>query len=285
MTSLRPHLSYANVVSTICLFLVLGGATAFAAKHLHLGKNTVGTRQLRNNAVTAAKIKNGSVTGAKLADGAIPPTRLGPGSVGSSEIANGAVIGTKLGAGAVHADAIDNGAITGTKLDTGSVGTRSLADGSVTAAKLEPALRGGAHIVAQARGAGPQTLTGAPYRLNDATFTQAAGEVDFYVGAATVTIPATCARPRRVDMRIAVDQTGLPNATQVVGIGGLTDEHPTTLTTSLDFAAAGNAAARLQIGAAARHTLSMTGSLHCGDAGEEAPLTIESSGIDVIGVR
>jgi hypothetical protein len=62
--TLRAHLSYANVVSTLCLFLLLGGGAAIAANQL--GKNSVGSRQLRKNSVTAAKIKNGVVTGAKL---------------------------------------------------------------------------------------------------------------------------------------------------------------------------------------------------------------------------
>jgi hypothetical protein len=64
MESVRKRLTYANVMSSIAVFLVLGGGAAFAAAKL--GKNTVGTKQLKNNAVTTAKIKNGAVTGAKL---------------------------------------------------------------------------------------------------------------------------------------------------------------------------------------------------------------------------
>lgn len=64
MKHVRKRLTYANVMSSIAVFLVLGGATALAAGQL--GKNTVGTKQLKNNAVTGAKIKNGAVTGAKL---------------------------------------------------------------------------------------------------------------------------------------------------------------------------------------------------------------------------
>jgi hypothetical protein len=51
-------------MSSIAVFLVLGGATALAAGQL--GKNTVGTKQLKNNAVTTAKIKKEAVTGPKL---------------------------------------------------------------------------------------------------------------------------------------------------------------------------------------------------------------------------
>jgi hypothetical protein len=64
LKQIRKRLTYANVMSSIAVFLVVGGATAFAAGHL--GKNTVGTKQLKNNAVTTAKIKNGAVTGAKV---------------------------------------------------------------------------------------------------------------------------------------------------------------------------------------------------------------------------
>jgi hypothetical protein len=64
MKPLREKLSYANVVSTLCLFLLLGGAAVAASKALP--KNSVGTKQLKNNSVTTAKIKNGAVTGAKV---------------------------------------------------------------------------------------------------------------------------------------------------------------------------------------------------------------------------
>lgn len=65
MKRLQGKLSYANVVATLALFLVLAGGSAFAAKHV-LAKNSVGTTQIKNNAITGAKIKNGAVTGAKI---------------------------------------------------------------------------------------------------------------------------------------------------------------------------------------------------------------------------
>jgi hypothetical protein len=64
MKLVRKRLTYANVMSTIAVFLVVAGGSALAAGQL--GKNTVGTKQLKNNAVTAAKIKNGAVTGSKI---------------------------------------------------------------------------------------------------------------------------------------------------------------------------------------------------------------------------
>jgi hypothetical protein len=41
---LRGHLTYANVISTLCLFLLLAGGSALAAATL--AKNSVGSRQL-----------------------------------------------------------------------------------------------------------------------------------------------------------------------------------------------------------------------------------------------
>lgn len=74
----RPRkLTYSNVISTVCLFLLLGGGTAFAATHL--GKNSVGTAQLKRNAVTGVKLRAGAVTGAKIAAGAITADKLAPG--------------------------------------------------------------------------------------------------------------------------------------------------------------------------------------------------------------
>jgi hypothetical protein len=57
---IHRQLTYANMMSTLCLFLLLGGG-AYAASHL--GKNTVGTKQLKKNAVTGVKVKDGTLTG------------------------------------------------------------------------------------------------------------------------------------------------------------------------------------------------------------------------------
>jgi hypothetical protein len=54
MKRFRSHLTYANVVASLCLFLLLGGGAAFAASQLP--RNSVGTNQLKAGAVTAGKI-------------------------------------------------------------------------------------------------------------------------------------------------------------------------------------------------------------------------------------
>lgn len=59
MKRLRGKLTYANVMVTILAFIVLCGGAAVAAGQL--GKNTVGTKQLKPGAVTSAKVKDGSL--------------------------------------------------------------------------------------------------------------------------------------------------------------------------------------------------------------------------------
>lgn len=63
MHRIRRRLTYANVMSSIAVFIVLGGA-AFAA--VKLPKNSVGTKQIKKNAVIGSKVKDGSLTGADI---------------------------------------------------------------------------------------------------------------------------------------------------------------------------------------------------------------------------
>ena len=48
-------------MSTLCFFLLVSGGVAYAAGHL--GKNSVGTRQLKRNSVTGLKVKDKTLTG------------------------------------------------------------------------------------------------------------------------------------------------------------------------------------------------------------------------------
>jgi hypothetical protein len=81
MKPMRGQLSYANVVSTLCLCLLVGGGSAFAATKL--AKNSVGTKQIKNKAITSAKIGNGAVTGSKIANGAVSGPQINLSSLGT----------------------------------------------------------------------------------------------------------------------------------------------------------------------------------------------------------
>lgn len=80
----RSKLTYANVVSTLCLFLVLGGTGAYAASQL--AKNSVGPKQLKKGAVTLVKIDPAAQAALKGKTG--PSGPVGPagprGATGSS---------------------------------------------------------------------------------------------------------------------------------------------------------------------------------------------------------
>src|SRR4051794_26618057 len=70
-------------MSSIAIFLVLGGATALAAG---LAKNSVGSKQLKKNAVTAAKIKKNAVTAAKIKKNAVTTAKIGIDAVTGAQV-------------------------------------------------------------------------------------------------------------------------------------------------------------------------------------------------------
>lgn len=63
MRKLARHLTFANVIACLALFIALGSASYAAFK---LPKNSVGTKQVKDGAITAAKIRNGAVIGSKV---------------------------------------------------------------------------------------------------------------------------------------------------------------------------------------------------------------------------
>jgi hypothetical protein len=130
--SLRPRLSYANVIASLALFVALSGVAVAAG----LPKHSVGASQLKKGAVTAAAIKKGAVTSGKLGPKSVVAGKLGPNAVGPGNIGNGAVTSDKIVAGGVIASSIKNGVVTTNKLTNANVTTAKLADANVTTAKL-----------------------------------------------------------------------------------------------------------------------------------------------------
>ena len=137
-------------MSSIAVFLVLGGATAFAAG---LAKNSVGSKQIKKNAVTGAKIKDGSVTTTKIADGSVITAKLADGSVVTGKIVNAAVTSDKLADGSVVSIKLGNGAVTTAKLLDASVTNPKIANDAVTATKIAADSVGSSEIAGSAVGA------------------------------------------------------------------------------------------------------------------------------------
>jgi len=76
----RP--SYAEVVATMALFIALGGVSYAAIK---IPNNSVGTKQLKQNAVTSKKVKNRSLLAADFKAGQLP--RGATGTIGAQGLA------------------------------------------------------------------------------------------------------------------------------------------------------------------------------------------------------
>jgi len=65
---ITPHLSYANVMATIGVFIALGGASYAAVA---IPANSVGAKQLKKSAVAGSKIKPNAISSAKVTDGSL----------------------------------------------------------------------------------------------------------------------------------------------------------------------------------------------------------------------
>lgn len=92
MQQIRKRLSYANVMSSIAVFLVLGGGAAYAAKK-------IGSHELRGGSVTTAKIKRNAVTRSKIKADAISTAKIAKRAVTNGRLADGAVSLEKLAPG------------------------------------------------------------------------------------------------------------------------------------------------------------------------------------------
>ncbi|MEA2448394.1 MAG: hypothetical protein QOG63_326 [Thermoleophilaceae bacterium] len=95
MGRLRQHLSYANVVATLALFVALGGASYAALKLPHnsvkskqIARGAVKRSDLGANAVDSSKVKDGKLRARDFAAGQLPAGPPGqdgaPGAPGSA---------------------------------------------------------------------------------------------------------------------------------------------------------------------------------------------------------
>ena len=116
---LRSRLSYANVASSLALFLALSTGTAYAANEW-TGANIV------DQSLTAADLKIGTIGTARIQDESLTSSDLGTDSVGATEIADGSI----------DSGEIVNDSLLASDLAAGSVGTSELAANSVDSSKV-----------------------------------------------------------------------------------------------------------------------------------------------------
>lgn len=175
-------LTYANVVSTLALFVALTGATAFAA-----GK--VGSREIKVGAVKSKHIARNAVKPQKIARNAVRPRHIRVNAVGHKQIAP---------------DSID-----GSKVINGSLTAADFAGG------LAAALGGGS-IVATATG-GPVEVTALspsepdPVPLANASWVQAPSQANLFAARVVATlqdVPEATSCNLFVDVRVDGETIG-----------------------------------------------------------------------------
>jgi hypothetical protein len=133
---LKQHLTFANVLSCMALFVALGGGVAVAAGKI--GPGAVRATNIAKEAVTNPKLKKQAVTSGKIKDGNVNAVDLGTGSVINSKLAKKAVTNAKLGNESVGTSKLAKKAVTEAQLAAESVGTGKIDNEAITAAKLSP---------------------------------------------------------------------------------------------------------------------------------------------------
>ncbi len=86
---MRQRLTYANVVSTIALFLVLTGGVVYAASKIR-------TKDIQRQAVTQKKLAPDAVKNGKLAEGAVGTAKLAEGAVTNAKVKDDSIEPQKL---------------------------------------------------------------------------------------------------------------------------------------------------------------------------------------------
>ncbi len=91
MKFLKDRITPSILISSLALFVALGGAS-YAA----LGKNSVGSKQLKTNAVVTKKIKKNAVTSSKIKMNSITSSKIKANAILTGKITNDAVTGAKV---------------------------------------------------------------------------------------------------------------------------------------------------------------------------------------------
>src|SRR3954447_6904612 len=101
---IRSHLTYANVMASLAVFLVLSGGTAIALD----GSNTVFSDDIVDGEVKTADLAGNSVGSNKINNGAVATADLGADSVSSAKVADGALTGQDVADDTLTTSDIDN---------------------------------------------------------------------------------------------------------------------------------------------------------------------------------
>jgi hypothetical protein len=154
LKQIRRHLTYANVMSSFAVFLILGGATAFAAI------KKVGANEIKANSIKTGKIVKEAVTAGKIKNGAVTETKLGDGAVTTNKLADNAVTTPKIAKDAVSTEKIAKDAVSTEKIAKDAVTTEKILDDAVTGAKVKESTLGQVPSAANAASLGGIAASG-----------------------------------------------------------------------------------------------------------------------------
>lgn len=128
----RRRPSPAMAVALLALVVAMSG-TAIAATEL--GKNSVGSGNIKPGAVTYSDLRNGAIRDSKLGREGVTDDKLARGAVTGQALRDGVVGAAKLGRKSVLNDKIGKGAVDGESIADGSLGTSEFSS-SIPAARV-----------------------------------------------------------------------------------------------------------------------------------------------------
>ncbi len=144
---LRSHLTYANVISTLALFLVVTSGIAYAANTVFSSDIVDGEVKgvdIGNNQVRSADVRDDSLTGGGLQSADLAPNSVGLGELDPAAFAAPDIAPTsgsgafEIADNAVQSFEISDGAIRGADVANNSLGASQIADASVRSEELGP---------------------------------------------------------------------------------------------------------------------------------------------------
>lgn len=184
---LRSHLSYANAMATIAVFVALGGSS-FAAPAREAAHHLISGRSIANSSLTGIDVKNSSLTTSDVKDRSLLAKDFKPGQLPQGSKGATGPAGAQGAAGA-------NGA-TSVVIRTTTITGNGAASGTIPCNAGERATGGG--FAAGGNGAGIRVFNSRPFP-STAGATPTAWDVSVLQdgGAAAVSVPiyVVCAAP------------------------------------------------------------------------------------------